>query len=55
MDGNPTLRRFWFQLKEDRGSRLGYGVTAWTKDDAIASLSGFCWWIVAGGRCYSGR
>lgn len=36
-----TLRRFWFTF--DPASRpigcLGYGVTAWTREDALAILS----------------
>jgi hypothetical protein len=36
---NPRLRRFWFKFESDARSRLGYGVTAWTEEDAAAILS----------------
>jgi len=35
---SAKLRRFWFKFKADRHSPLGYGVTAWTVDDARAIL-----------------
>jgi hypothetical protein len=35
----PTsLRRFWFKFADHPDSPLGYGVTAWTEDDARAIL-----------------
>jgi hypothetical protein len=33
-----TLHRFWFRFKGRGVSRLGYGVTAWTQEDAVAIL-----------------
>src|ERR1051326_8428990 len=33
------LRRFWFKFGGHSDSPLGYGVTAWTEDDACAILS----------------
>ena len=33
------LRRFWFKFKGGAYSPLGYGVTAWTEDDAKAILA----------------
>jgi hypothetical protein len=32
VNDNPILRRFWFRLEGSR--ELGYGVTAWTEEDA---------------------
>ena len=34
----PHLRRFWFRIAGDKSSPLGYGVTAWTQEDAISIL-----------------
>ena len=33
------LRRFWFKFDNHSASPLGYGVTAWTEEDAAAILS----------------
>jgi len=33
-----SLRRFWFKFDAHPDSPLGYGVTAWTEDDANAIL-----------------
>jgi hypothetical protein len=33
---NARLRRFWFKFEGERS--LGYGVTAWTEDDALNIL-----------------
>lgn len=38
MAEKPTLRRFWFKIEGDATSRLGYGVTAWTEEDAVNIL-----------------
>ena len=35
---NARLRRFWFKFEGHRDSPLGYGVTAWTEEDAAAIL-----------------
>jgi hypothetical protein len=32
---SPILRRFWLKFEGDRISPLGYGVTAWTEEDAL--------------------
>jgi hypothetical protein len=32
------LQRFWFHIAGDVGSPLGYGVTAWTQEDAVSIL-----------------
>ena len=36
---SAQLRRFWFKFDSHPRSPLGYGVTAWTEDDAVAILS----------------
>jgi hypothetical protein len=33
-----ALRRFWIKVEGDKTSRLGYGVTAWTEEDAVNIL-----------------
>jgi hypothetical protein len=35
---NTRLRRFWFRFEARSDSPLGYGVTAWTEEDARAIL-----------------
>ena len=34
MTAKYELRRFWFRFEGDSASPLGYGVTAWTEEDA---------------------
>jgi hypothetical protein len=36
---SAKLRRFWFNFDPPQTSRLGYGVTAWTEEDAASLLS----------------
>ncbi len=38
MSEKHVLHRFWFKFDGDHCSRLGYGVTAWTQDDAVNIL-----------------
>lgn len=36
---SARLRRFWFKFAAPTTSRLGYGVTAWTEEDAASILA----------------
>jgi hypothetical protein len=39
MTGQLVLRRYWIKFADDSHvSPMGYGVTAWTSDDALAIL-----------------
>ena len=38
MADRHALRRFWFKFEGDKSSPLGYGVTAWTEEDALSIL-----------------
>jgi hypothetical protein len=38
MTSKAVLRRFWLKFDDDVYSPMGYGVTAWTEDDAISIL-----------------
>jgi hypothetical protein len=38
MSSGAKLRRFWFKFEDHWASPRGYGVTAWTRDDAVEIL-----------------
>lgn len=38
MTSKVALRRLWFKFDDDVYSPMGYGVTAWSEDDAVSIL-----------------